>query len=120
MRRLARITEVLGSEEALMLALRLLEGPATQIDLLTKLRKDGLPLSQPRLSGLMTRLGDLGVVTRRSRKAPYELAHSDETAALIQHLAALGAAIAGEDVATASELERLARRTRLRPAGAVA
>jgi hypothetical protein len=65
----------------------------------------------------MTRLGDLGIVTRRSRKAPYELAHSDETAALIQHLAALGAAIAEEDAGTAGDLERLVRRNRLRPAG---
>lgn len=74
--------------------------------------------NQPRFSGLMTQLEDLGMVTRRSQKSPYELTHPDAAAALIHHLAALGVAISREDGAAAEKLERLARRARLRPADA--
>lgn len=116
MRRLARISEVLGSEEALVVAVRLLAGPVKQKDLVAELRDAGIPRAQPRLSELMKPLQDLGIVTRSAGKAPYELTHADETAAFIQHLAALAGAIAGEDAATASEVEKAVSRTRLRPA----
>jgi hypothetical protein len=53
MRRLARISEVLGSEEALVVAVRLLTGPAKQKDLVAELRDAGIPRAQPRLSELM-------------------------------------------------------------------
>lgn len=115
MRRLSRLTETLGSDAALTVTGRLLDGPATQKALLKGLADEGIVWTQPRFSGLMTRLEDLGVVTRKSRKSPYELTHPEAVAALIHHLAALGVAIAHEDGAAAEELESLARRARLRP-----
>jgi DNA-binding HxlR family transcriptional regulator len=116
MRRLVRLSDVFASEAALTVVVRLLDGPATQKALLKQLRNDGIRWSQPRLSGLMTRLEDLGLVTRRSRKAPYELTHADAVAAFVHHLAALSVAIAQEDAAASGELEMIARRARVRPA----
>lgn len=118
MRRLSQLTEALGSEAALAVIGQLVEGPATQKALLKKLADEGIVCKQPRFSGLMTRLEDLGVVARRSQKSPYELTHPDAAAALIHHLAALGVAISREDAAAAEKLERLARRARLKPADA--
>jgi hypothetical protein len=116
MRRLVRLSDVFASEAALTVAVRLLEGPATQKALLEKLGEEEIVWTQPRFSGLMGRFEDLGVVTRRSQKAPYELSHPDAVAAFIHHLAALHVAITQEDGAAAEELEKLARRARLRPA----
>jgi hypothetical protein len=115
MRRLSRLTEVLGSDAALAVTGRLLDGPATQKALLGALANEGIVWTQPRFSVLMTRLEDLGLVARKSQKSPYELTHPEAVAALIHHLAALGVAIAREDGARAGEFERLARRARLRP-----
>lgn len=116
MRRLSRLTEALGSEAALTVIGRLLEGPATQKALLEALADEGVAWKQPRFSGLMTRLEDLGMVRRKSQKSPYEVTHPEAAAALIHHLAALGVAISREDGAGAEKLERLAHRARLRPA----
>jgi hypothetical protein len=116
MRRLSQICEVLGSEAALAVVGHLLNAPATQKSLLGKLRAEGIHWKQPRFSTLMTRLGDLGLVIQQSQKAPYELVHPESTAALLHHLAGLGLAIAGPDKEAAEELERLARRARVRPA----
>jgi hypothetical protein len=115
MRRLSRLTEALGSDAALTVTGRLLDGPATQKALLKVLADEGIAWTQPRFSALMTRLEDLGMVARKSQKAPYELTHPESAAALIHHLAALGVAIAREDGDGAEELERLAHRARLRP-----
>ena len=53
---------------------------------------------------------------QQSQKAPYELAHPESTAALLHHLAALGLAVVGPEKEAAEELERVARRARVRPA----
>lgn len=116
MQRLTRIIDALGSDAVIVVVTRLLAGPASQKALLAALKKERIEMAQPRLSEVMTRLGDLGVVTRRSTKTPYVLAHQQETAAFLLHLAALGAAIARADSAGAEEMERLARRARLRTA----
>lgn len=118
MRRLTRLSDAFASEAALTVTVRLLDGPATQKALLEELRGSGMRWSQPHLSALMTRLEDLGLVTRRSRKAPYELTNAEAVAAFLHHLAALGVAIAREDAATSGELEEIARRARVRPARA--
>lgn len=116
MRRLSQICEVLGSDAALAVVGHLLNAPATQKSLLGKLRAEGIDWKQPRFSSLMTRLGDLGLVIQQSQKAPYELVHPESTAAFLHHLAGLGLVIAGPEKEAAEELERLARRARVRPA----
>ena len=88
---------------------------ANQKALVEAVDASGIPGRQPQVSALMTRLEDLGLVSRSSRKGPYELAQEDAAAAALHHLAALGLALARQEEEESAYLERLACRARIKP-----
>lgn len=90
MRRLRRILSALASPAALPVVARLMQGPATQRELLSSARRSGVSIEQPALSNLMGRFEDLGLVDHPNRKAPYVLTHPEETRLAVLHIANLG------------------------------
>lgn len=114
MRRLSRLLDLLGSGPALAVIEILLEGPATQKELLGSLAKAGIPVTQGSMTALMQRLEDLGLVARENQKAPYILHHHDEVSMLLLHLAALGVALGRQEGLELNAMEDMARRARMR------
>ena len=114
MRRLSRLLDLLGSRPALGVVEILLEGGATQKELLDSLAKAEIPVTQGTMTALMQRFEDLGLVARENQKAPYVLHHQDEVSMLLLHLATLGVGLGRQEGLELKAMEDMSRRARMR------
>lgn len=110
-RRTAQIANALDETAALIL-LELLEGPATEAELISAI---GEP-SQPTMNRRLERLQEVGLIEHEpgKTKAPgrrWSVAHPDESANLLADLLALSEAVENRDAARRTAAARRLRRS---------